>query len=710
MKYNLLSTGKRHLRAKTILAVLAVAAALIILMLWISHAIILRGFEDLERTAVATDMARMRALLEQQIQALNIKAKDWALWDDTYSFITDRNERYIMTNLLPSAAVYLDINLMAFVDQSRQMVYSLFVDLEKEEAVPVPPGLSQLILEGPLGHHDNVESNIAGIVNYDGNAMMVASWPILTSRGEGPVNGALVFARLLDQSFVDSLAAAAKMDLDSIVFTNGVIPNDAGIPPELSGGAPTAVQATGPDSIKGYVLLNDPFGQPVMLLTAEMPRDIYQRGQDTVRAFIFWSVGLVLSTTFIFVLVLELLVVRRLTKLTNDIVDIGEACSGKRVFVSGSDEISTLSRSINRTLDALEERTIQLRLENAITNSILATIPAAVALIDRAGQVVKANQGFWQLFADGRGEHTDTALSDIPGIEPLTSQLHSALTEGESRSFEFRYGHNGAEKLIIADIVPVGGRQLLVLRDVTDERKRQEQLYLVDRLSAVGIMAAGAAHELNNPLTSIVGFSQLLREKNIPDDVRQDVELIYNEAQRAAIITKNLLTFARKHTPVKQLGQINNIVEDVLKLRAYELNVNGIKVEKCLAPDLPEIMVDYLQMQQVFLNIIINAEYFMIEAHGKGTLTITTEKQNSNVIISIADDGPGIPQENLGRIFDPFFTTKPVGKGTGLGLSICHTIVAQHGGQIYARSQLGKGATFIVELPITARDHTTRRL
>jgi signal transduction histidine kinase len=228
---------------------------------------------------------------------------------------------------------------------------------------------------------------------------------------------------------------------------------------------------------------------------------------------------------------------------------------------------------------------------------------------------------------------------------------------------------------------------------------------MTDRLASLGELAAGTAHELNNPLTSIVGFSQLLMEREVPDDIREDLKLINNEAQRAARVTKNLLTFARKHAPVKQRDQINNIIEDVLKLRTQEHEASGIEVERHLDPDLPEVMVDYFQMQQVFMNIIINAEYFMTEAHGRGTLTITTKKQSNTVSISIADDGPGIPPENLRRIFDPFFTTKEAGKGTGLGLSICHGIVTEHGGQIYVRSQLGKGATIFVELPIKGRDH-----
>jgi signal transduction histidine kinase len=223
---------------------------------------------------------------------------------------------------------------------------------------------------------------------------------------------------------------------------------------------------------------------------------------------------------------------------------------------------------------------------------------------------------------------------------------------------------------------------------------------MADRLASIGELASGAAHELNNPLTSVIGFSQLLMEKNVPDDIRDDLKLICDEAQRATSVVKNLLTFARRHPPAKQLSQINSIIDDVLRLRAYEQRVRNIEVKRKLAPALPEIMVDYFQMEQVFLNIILNAEYSMTEAQNKGTMRITTSRRNSTVVISVADDGLGIAQEHLSQLFDPFFTTKKAGKGTGLGLSICHGIVTEHGGRIYARSQPGEGATFFVELPV----------
>jgi len=239
-----------------------------------------------------------------------------------------------------------------------------------------------------------------------------------------------------------------------------------------------------------------------------------------------------------------------------------------------------------------------------------------------------------------------------------------------------------------------------VARDITERRKMEEQLIVTDRLASIGELSSGIAHELNNPLTSVIGFSDLLLDKGISDDIREDVEIINREAKRTAEIVRNLLTFARKHEAEEKPVNMNNIIEKVLELRAYEQKVSNIEVNTQFAPDLPEITADGFRLQQVFINLIINAEHFMAEAHGRGTLTITTERIGDTIRASFTDDGPGIAQENLRHLFDPFFTTKEVGKGTGLGLSISYGIITQHDGRIYAESELGKGATFIIELPI----------
>ena len=188
--------------------------------------------------------------------------------------------------------------------------------------------------------------------------------------------------------------------------------------------------------------------------------------------------------------------------------------------------------------------------------------------------------------------------------------------------------------------------------------------------------------------------------KDLPQDIKGDVEVIHHGAQRVASIINRLLTFSRQQKPERKYVDINQIIETTLALQAYELKTNNIKVTRRLADDLPQTMADPGQLQQVFLNLIINAATEMKLAHGKGKLQIKTEVVDNIIRISFKDDGPGIAQKNIKRIFDPFFTTREVGEGTGLGLSICYGIIAEHNGKIYVRSQSGKGATFIVELPI----------
>lgn len=238
--------------------------------------------------------------------------------------------------------------------------------------------------------------------------------------------------------------------------------------------------------------------------------------------------------------------------------------------------------------------------------------------------------------------------------------------------------------------------------NITDRKRVQEQLMTTDRLASIGELAAGVAHEINNPLTGIIGLSELILDTDVPPETREDLKTINAEARRTARIVQDLLTFARKHPQEKIPTNVNEAISHVLRLREYEQKVSNITVVTRLAQDVPEINGNPFQLQQVFMNLVINAEYFMNQAHGKGNVTIDTRCENSLVLVSIADDGPGIRRENLKRIFDPFFTTKEVGKGTGLGLSICHGIITEHGGRIYAESEPGQGASFIVELPVPA--------
>ena len=276
---------------------------------------------------------------------------------------------------------------------------------------------------------------------------------------------------------------------------------------------------------------------------------------------------------------------------------------------------------------------------------------------------------------------------------------------------ELHYNQNIGDKeydIVAASLSnPDGSLSIIeVLRDITErkqmeerEKQLQEELSPSRRLALVGELAAGIAHEVNNPLTGILGFSQRLLRKSTDETTSRDLERIHNEAQRAAKVVRNLLTFARRHEPKKEYSDINESLKKTLELRAYELRTGNIELTVELAPDIPAVMADFDQMQEVFFNIILNAEQAMTKSKGGGKLTINSQKMDGYIRFSLTDDGPGISAKHLDKLFDPFFTTRGGRGGTGLGLSVCHGIVTEHGGKIYAKSKPGKGATFIVELP-----------
>ncbi|MDI6809687.1 MAG: response regulator [Candidatus Eisenbacteria bacterium] len=234
------------------------------------------------------------------------------------------------------------------------------------------------------------------------------------------------------------------------------------------------------------------------------------------------------------------------------------------------------------------------------------------------------------------------------------------------------------------------------------KKLKETQAILVqsEKLSAVGQLTSGVAHELNNPLSAVIGFSQLALGTDTGPPISRYLERIHMEAERCARIVNNLLTFSRKSKPERKPIDINSIIESTLDLVSYQLRVNKVKATTELDYNLPMTVGDPHQLQQVFLNIITNASQAMSGCSKEGSLLVKTARRDDTILIVIADTGPGIPEENLGKVFDPFFTTKEAGEGTGLGLSICYGIVKEHQGNISAASQSGQGATLLVELPI----------
>jgi two-component system, NtrC family, sensor kinase len=339
--------------------------------------------------------------------------------------------------------------------------------------------------------------------------------------------------------------------------------------------------------------------------------------------------------------------------------------------------------------------------------------------------VESASDAIVTLDANGRFTTVNHAAENISGYrrEELVGQwfapmlpdddLPKALAHfqqalaGETGLFDSQFYRKDGEvrTISITYSTPQKDEEVLCLiRDVTDQKMLQEQLIQSEKMSAIGQLVSGVAHELNNPLAGISAFAQLLlAEKRFPPDQRTAAETIYSEARRASRIVQNLLTFARQHKAEKGPTQINQVLDDTLELRGYELRVRGIDVRREYDETLPDTMADAHQLQQVFLNLITNAEQAMEQADGQHhRLTVRTRRGSDGIRIEIEDSGGGIPPNLIERIFNPFFTTKPTGSGTGLGLSISLGIVREHEGRIWAENVPQSGARFVVELPVTA--------
>lgn len=319
---------------------------------------------------------------------------------------------------------------------------------------------------------------------------------------------------------------------------------------------------------------------------------------------------------------------------------------------------------------------------------------------------LEVNQAFEKMTGVKSNDILGKTLWEVfPKMRLLTADMwKDIISGGKNIRIEELYFRSLDKYFRINGLSPKRGRYAVLISDLTDHKKMTEKLVRADRLSSLGEMAAGLAHEINNPLTGVIGLSQLIVEKpGLPDTVKDDIAGINQEANRAAGILKDFLIFARGQKPDMRKSDMNEVIDSVLKLRMTYMRKSGIEVYTDFTKDLPPLMMDVSQIQQVLLNIILNAEYFMIESHKKGKLKITTSRHDCVVRSVFEDDGPGIPAEILPSIFDPFFTTKEPGKGTGLGLSISYGIISEHNGNIYAESSCDHGTSFIIELPIVHR-------
>jgi len=352
------------LRRKTLLIIAGTFYGVIILLFFISRNILLESYADLERQSVYRDVERVQASYSQELASLETTTADWAAWDDTYAFITDRNEGYIRSNLTDSTFVELGLNLMLYIDSSGKIVISKAFDLGKEKEMPLPPSIASYLVDHDyLVAHQDTESRHTGTIALPEGPMMLSSQPILTSEDEGPIRGTLIMGRYLDAAKINEMAATTLFPISIYRFGDPQAPRDFSVArASISAAVPVFVQPLNEQSIAGYTFIKDIGGHPALMLRVDAPRDIYRQGQSAISYLILTIVGVSLAFGLVTILLLEKQVLSRLSYLSRSLSDIGT--SGKlsaRVSVPGSDELSRLGATINGMLAALEQSEAELQ-------------------------------------------------------------------------------------------------------------------------------------------------------------------------------------------------------------------------------------------------------------------------------------------------------------------------------------------------------------
>jgi PAS domain S-box-containing protein len=364
-------------------------------------------------------------------------------------------------------------------------------------------------------------------------------------------------------------------------------------------------------------------------------------------------------------------------------------------------------RGLMLDVTGLRASQFELSRERDFSGKIVNNTQSLILVADAAGLISYANRRWYEAGYEQR-ELLGRPLLDLaaPGyVRALADALEVNLGGQPVDNLEVQITRgNGSAGQFSVNLSPMRDEQgrissiVVVMTDITDSAVLRDKLVHAEKMAAVGQLVSGVAHEVNNPLTAILGFADLLLENPaVPESARKDLRVILQEAQRTKQIVQNLLSFARQMPPQRIAVQVNVILRRTIQLRSYDFTSHGVEIVEHLDEGLPEVMGDAHQLQQVFLNILNNAYDAVHESGRPPRIEIMTTKAGGSVEISFRDNGPGVSDPD--KIFNPFFTTKEIGKGTGLGLSICYGIVKEHGGEILCHNNSsGEGATFIVRL------------
>ena len=645
--------------------------------------------------------------------------QDWACWDDTYQFIEDGNQQYIDVDLQNETLAGIRVNVMLFVNESGDVVYTKSVDVDSTEEIPVPAVLLKMIEEGTLlteGENDT----ISGIVLLDEGPMFIACHPILTTKYEGPSKGTLIFGRFFDNYLLESFKDTTRSSL-SMYRTDQEMPPDfqEEFTKFLETPDRTFVEPLSEERVAGYFELRDISGQPALIIRADFPRELYLHGERTLNQMYLFLLFTGLLTGLGVKFALDRLFISRLVEIDDFVTKVrSEKDLSKRLSLKDNDELYRLSREINGMLNEIDLVEQELKAEEREKKVLLDSLNEIVVFVNPEMRIIWANKAALKHMQMDLEEAKMVCLKDTLSISsPLFEylQLERIFVTGDKMSGEFTSGDGRVWFFQAIPVADENGKIMGVMetcRDVT-ESKKAEQLLQEKQIAEVANRTkseflANMSHELRTPLNSIIGFSDLLHEKvygelsvkqikavgNISRSGKHLLNLINDILDLSKVEAGKLELDYKEFELASKLNSIKNMLSPIADKKM-------IKVEIQVDKSLTTIRADEDRFVQVLYNLLDNAIKF---SHENGLVKIEAKKKGDLVEVTVKDNGIGIKVEDQNKLFKPFsqvdsFSSKKF-QGTGLGLALVKQLVNLHGGYVWFSSKIGEGSTFAFTIPI----------
>ena len=719
------------------------------------------SFLELEKRDALNSIQRLNSAINEKVDAVYLMTKNWAFWDDTYRFILNKNSQYIAVNLTPNGFAVTNVDFLAFFNSDIQLVWGGMLNLKHIKISGLPNDLLSDYLNpnGSLVHMPDTDSHLYGLLAIQQGIFFVAAHSIMHSNGSGVSRGAMIEGKFLSPQVLEQLKKLTELDIQIFPLktykkSRKLVQAEMNL---RTFGSPYI--ATNNMNLDCYMMLRDINGKPIAIVKATIPRSVYKVGLATIRYFSEAFLGAGLLFTILLVIIFRFFITKRLERLNERIVEIGDKKAfSLRVPIEGADELTSVSQETNKMLDTIENYTHQQKaLLDKVTallekvtddedflNHIINAMPSILIITNSHLKVTHLNQKG----EDETGLHHEQSLGlslydVLPYLSRFTSKIEDALNSKIPQMIDriiFKTDLGAHYYNVLIYPFERGGEQVLALRidDVSGRIRIEEQMSSNEKLASLGVLTAGIAHEINNPINFITSrisplqndlndilavlnkYAELNPDQPIKeqldeievikkeldltytvDEIRRLIEGLKEGATRTATIVKGLKVFSRLDEDTIKKVNIEEGIDSTLTLLKHKCQ-NRIELVKEYG-HVPEVDCYPGKLNQVLMNIIANA----IDAiPDKGEITITTEHKDNDVVIRIKDNGMGIPDEIKSKIFEPFFTTKDVGSGTGLGLSISFGIIRDHGGRIDVKSDVGKGAEFIITVPI---NHVTSK-